>query len=282
MKSTFAVTLCVLLVFFSACSQKVNDPADVQAIKNNLDDYAKAVNAGDVEGILAGMTDKAFYAVQNVPAAVGKEANRSLYQTFFSRGKADFTLAVEDVRVAGDLAVARGTWKLTQTPKVQGLAASTDSGSWITIYARQSDGSWKWDSCVPNSNQPLPGSTADGAEEKALMQIEQDWGNAILKNDAAAFERHLAKEWIYNADGQVISKAQMLSDIKSGTFKVSSFEYSDMRLHVLGDVAVVSVTAAIKGKYKGSDLPSPQRSTDFFVKRDGQWQAVSTQNVTLK
>jgi hypothetical protein len=38
----------------------------------------------------------------------------------------------------------------------------------------------------------------------------------------------------------------------------------------------------MKGKYKGSDIPSPQRSTDFFVKREGQWQAVSTQNITIK
>lgn len=33
MKTAFAVTLCVFLVLVSACAQKVDDPADVQAIK---------------------------------------------------------------------------------------------------------------------------------------------------------------------------------------------------------------------------------------------------------
>ena len=282
MKTTYAVILCVLLLLFSACAQKVNDPADVQAIKKSMDDYAKAFNAGDANAVAGLMTDKANYADLNVPVAVGKEAILSLHQAFFSQFKADFSVPVEDVRVVGDLAVARGSWAVKLTPKAQGVAPISEGGSWIVVYARQSDGSWKWDWCVPNSNQPLPGTTADGAEEKVLMQIEQDWAKAILKSDAAAFEHHLAKEWTYNSDGQVISKAQMLAEIKSGAFKIDSMDWSDLSLHVFGDVAIVTVTAVMKGKYKGSDLPSPQRSTDFFVKRAGEWEAVSTQNITIK
>ncbi len=53
MKTVYAVILCVLLLLVSACAQKVNAPADVQAIKKSLDDYAKAVNAGDVDGAVA-------------------------------------------------------------------------------------------------------------------------------------------------------------------------------------------------------------------------------------
>jgi ketosteroid isomerase-like protein len=282
MKSTFAVTLCVLLLLFSACSQKVNDPADVQAIKNNLDAYAKAVNAGDVDGIVATMTDKAIYALTNSPVIVGKEAARSLFQTFFSLSRSELSLPVEDVRVIGGLAVARGTWTEKITPKAQGVAPISDSGSWIATFVRQSDGSWKWNWCVPNSNQPLPGSTANGAEEKALIQIEQDWAKAMGKPDIAAVESFLAKEWTYNTDGQIMTRSQSLAELKSGVFKVESLELKDISPHVFGDVAVVTMTAAMKGKYKGTDISGPARSTDFFVKHDGRWQAVSTQNVTVK
>ena len=52
MKTTYAVILCVLLLLVSACAQKVNDPADVQAVKKSVDDYAKAVNAGDADRLL--------------------------------------------------------------------------------------------------------------------------------------------------------------------------------------------------------------------------------------
>ena len=42
MKTTYAVILCVLLLLVSACAQKVNDPADVQAIKDTGSAWDKA------------------------------------------------------------------------------------------------------------------------------------------------------------------------------------------------------------------------------------------------
>jgi uncharacterized protein (TIGR02246 family) len=282
MKATSMVTICALLLLFCACAQKVNDPADVQAIKTSMDDFAKAFNAGDVDGVAALMTDETVYADANMPVAVGKGAIRSQLQPFFSQTKIDVSVPVQEVRVAGDLAIGRGTWAAKVTPKAQGVASITDSGSWIVVFARQSDGSWKWDSMIANSSQPLPGTTATGAEEQALIQIERDWANAMLKSDAAAFERFLAKEWTLNAEGQILNKAQALAEIKAGAYKLTSMELSDLSPHVIGDVAVVTMTAIMKGRYKGSDMPSPARSTDIFVKRDGRWQAVSTQNMAVK
>ncbi len=282
MKTIFVVILSVLLLLFSACVQKVNDPADVQAIKKSLSDFEKAVNAGDGSAVAALMTDKTVYADPNVPVAVGGKAVQSLWQAVFEQAKFELSVPVEDVRVAGDLAAARGVWTVKATPKVPAVAVISDGGSWSVTFARQSDGSWKWDSAVSNSNQPLPGSTASGAEEKALIQIEQDWANALLKTDASAFDRFLAKEWTYNADGQIMSRAQVLSEFKSGAYKIASMELSNLGPHVFGDVAVVTMTANMKGKYKGVDILGPMQGTDFFVKRDGRWQAVSTQNVTIK
>ena len=281
MRTTYAVLLCVLLLLLSACAQKVNDPADVQAIRKSLEDYAKAVNARDIDATVALMTDNATYAGLNAPVATGKGAIRSMHTTWFSLAP-EFSCPVEDVRVVGDQAVAKGNWTDKLTPKAQGISPYSDSGSWVVVLARQRDGSWKWDWCLPSSNQPLPGRTASGEDEQALLQIERDLGEALLKKDAAAWDKVLAKEWIYNTDGQLITRTQMLAEIKSGAYKLAAMELTDLSPHVFGDSAVVSMTAVMKGKYKGSDIPSPQRSTDFFVKRDGRWQAVSTQNITIK
>jgi uncharacterized protein (TIGR02246 family) len=282
MRTVYAVILCVLLLLVSACAQKINDPADVQAIKKSMDDYARALNARDAEAVAAIMTDKTVYADLNMPVAVGKDAIRSQTAAGLSQAKCDASLLVEDVRVAGDQAIARGTWTVKMTPKAQGIAGISDGGSYIVVLVRQNDGAWKWDSMVANSNQPLLGSTASSAEEQTLIRIEEDWMNALQKSDAAAFDHHLAKEWTFNSDGQVSSKAQMLAEIKSGAYKIASIESSDLSPHVFGDIAFVTGTMFMKGKYKGSDIPSPQRSTDFFVKRDGQWQAVNSQNITVR
>ena len=77
MRFVGSVILALLLMATGGCSQKVNDPADLHAIGKSLDDYAKAMNAGDTDGVAALMTDKTFYAHLNVPVAVGRDAIRS-------------------------------------------------------------------------------------------------------------------------------------------------------------------------------------------------------------
>jgi ketosteroid isomerase-like protein len=135
---------------------------------------------------------------------------------------------------------------------------------------------------VPNSERPMPGTTADGAEEQVLVRFEQEWAAALVKGDVAVLDRSLAKEWAANADGEVATRAQLLAAIKSGAYKLESATMRDISVHVFGDVAIATMTADIKGTFMGTAMPPLQRSTDFFVKRDGRWQAVSTQNTTIK
>jgi len=275
MRPTYAVILCILLLLFSACAQKVNDPADVQAIKTFVDDYVKAVNAADAGAIAAMMTDKSVFADPNVPVAVGKEAIRSLNQGNFDQLKAEQTAPVEDVRVAGDLAVARGTFTWKAMPKAQGLAAINDRGSWIAVYARQNDGSWKQDWVVANSDQPAPGSTASGEDEQALLQIERDWAEASVKKDAAVLDRILANEFQANYVDLVGNKKQFLSALKSNTFKYDSMVNSEMKAVVFGDRAVVNGLSTEKSSMAGKDTSGQYRWTDVFVKREGRWQCVT-------
>jgi uncharacterized protein (TIGR02246 family) len=281
MKTTYAVILCVLLLLFSACATKMNDPADVQAIKKSMDDYAKAVNAGNVEGVVALMTDKATYAGPNDPVATGKEAIRSMHTAWLSFAP-EFSCPVEDVRVVGDLAVARGTWTNIVAPKAQGIAPSNDSGSWIVTLARQSDGSWKWDWCLPNSNQPLPGSTASGEDEKALLQIERDWAEAIVKKDTAVEEKLLANDFVSNIDGLTANKKQFLAGIKANPATIESAANSEMKAFVFGDAAVVNGVVTVKASAGGKDTSVNVRYTDVFVKRDGRWQYVTVTAYSTK
>ena len=275
MKTTYAVSLCVLLLLVSACARKINAPADVQAIKKSADDFVKAINAGDAGAIAALMTDKTVYADLNLPVAVGAEAIRSLNQAYFNKFKAELTMPVEDVRVVGDMGVARVTWALTSTPKAQGVAPVTDSGSCIVVFARQNDGSWKWDWTVANSNQPLPGSTASGEDEQALYQIERDWVEAGIKKDTAALDKMLANEFQANYASVVGNKKQLLAAVKSDTTKIQSSINSEMRALVFGYTAIVNGLTTEKSSMGGKDTSGQYWFTDVFVKREGRWQCVT-------
>ena len=282
MKTTFAVILCVLLLLFSACSQKVNDPADVQAIKKSADGFVKAVNAGDAGAIAALMTDKTVYADLNLPVAVGGEAIRSLNQAFLNQFKAELSMPVEDVRVVGDLGVARVTWALKSTPKAQGVASAIDSGSCIVVFARQADGSWKWDWTVANSNQPLPGSTASGEDEQALYQLERDWAAAGLTKDTAVVDKFLAADFVSNWDGKTQNKKQVLTEMKSNPAKIESAATTEMKAMVLGDTAVVQGLYVEKSTTSGKDSSAKHKYTEVYVKRDGRWQCVTQYGVKVQ
>jgi ketosteroid isomerase-like protein len=254
----------------------------VQAITKIVDDYVKAAGARDADAAVAMMSDNMVYSDINMPAMAGKEAVRKMHQDFLEPLKVfAFSMPITDVRVTGGLGVARGTWTAKLTPKSGLMPQTQDSGNWIGVFERQSDGAWKWQSIVANSQQPLPGSSPGGAEERALLKIEQDWADALVKLDAPAWERFIAKEWTYCFEGQVQSRVQVVAEIKSGAYKIQAFEIGDFSAHVFGDAAIVTTTATMKGKYKGSDIPA-QRSIDYFVKRDGRWQAISTQNFVIK
>jgi len=276
MKTTYAVILCVMLLLFSACAQKVNDPADVQAIKKSIDDYVKASNAGDAEGVAALMTDKTIVALNNAPVLVGKEAIKSAYGGFFSQFKLEFSAPIEDVRVVGDLAVARGTRPAKATPKAQGVAGFSDNGSWILVLARQNDGSWKWDWVVSNSNQPLPGNTASGEDESALYRLERDWAAANPKKDATLLEKILADEFVFNLNGGVQNKKQALAEIKNNPANIESAANSDMKAMVFGDTATVHGLYVEKSTTNGKDTSKQVRWTDVFVRRQGRWLCVTS------
>lgn len=282
MKTPLALSLVLVLAFATACAPKVDDPADVQAVKQSVETFAKAMNAGDSEALVSVMTEKTIWADNHFPVVVGRSAVKQMYDAQFGMFTLAFQAPVDEVRVVGDLAVSRGTWTITLTPKAAGPAPITDSGSWMAISSRQPDGTWKWDSLVPNSDRPMPGATADGAEEQAIAKLEQDWAAGMVTGDMAALESNLAKEWTLSEDGQVTTRAQSMAALKSGAYKVESAALRDMRVFVVGDAAVATMLVDTKGTFMGKPVPPTSRSTDFFVKRDGRWQAVSTQNTAVK
>jgi len=272
----------VLLVVPAGCARKVNDSADVQAIKKSLDGYSRAMNAGDADGVAALMTDKTVYANFNLPVAIGRDAIRSIVAGFSSQFKLDFGVTAEDVRVVGDLAVARGSSILKLTPKTRDLAPSSDSGSWIVVFARQPDGSWKWDSVVLNSNQPLPGSTAGGADEQALLQIERDWAGAVLRKDASALESILAEEFVAHDASGSRNRRQAMDSVRNPSAKLESGDLSDMKVVVLGDTAIVHGLWTKKSTADGRESSSRSQWTDTFVRRDGRWQCAGSYSVPLE
>ena len=114
--------------------------------------------------------------------------------------------------------------------------------------------------------------------EKELLNLENQFTAAVVKNDPEAIERFVTDDWIIiNADGGIIDKERFLGVIKSGTLTHELMESDDTRVRVYGESAVVSALTRTKGKFMGQEFSTNERSTDFFVRLDGQWRCVLTQ-----
>ena len=282
MKRLLSGVLVFALVPLSACAPKVNDPADVQAVKATMEAYTKAIIAKDAPASVAMMTDKTAYFEPHIPAITGKDAVAKFHGMIFDNFDVEMTPVVTDVQVEGRIATMHGTYVQKLTPKAEEAAADSDTGNWAVAARRQADGSWKWDWIMGASDQPTPGTTADGAEEQGVMQFERDGVNAMLKRDMAAIDRSLAKEYTSVTDGNVDDMKKMLAEFKAGAMQFESATLRDLKANVFGDAAIATMTVASKGTYMGKPMANTSRATDFLIKRDGRWQIVSTQSTTIK
>jgi ketosteroid isomerase-like protein len=124
-----------------------------------------------------------------------------------------------------------------------------------------------------------PGSLATRVNsiEDALIKIEHDWGNALLKAEVAAWSRCLGDDWVLTtSDGMLVTKPMALADLKEGALRIESFRLDDVKVRVYGDAAIVSGLITEKSKFRDKDTSGVRRFTDVFVKRDGGWQAVAS------
>ena len=114
--------------------------------------------------------------------------------------------------------------------------------------------------------------------EEELLKIEEQFGEAIVKNDPEAIGRFVTDDWIIiDADGGIVDRERFFGVIKSGVLTHEMMESDDIRVRVYGESAVVSALTRTKGKFSGQEFSTCERATDFFVRHNGQWRCVLTQ-----
>jgi ketosteroid isomerase-like protein len=128
--------------------------------------------------------------------------------------------------------------------------------------------------------QEAKGKSATTEEiRKQVLLVENEVEEALSKNDVDTLNRIYPDTYAYiNASGELLSKAQFLSDLRSGKHKILAVEHEDVQLQIYGDTVVVMTgVSASSFKYKGQVTNGPRRFTNVFVKQDGQWILVAHQ-----
>lgn len=143
-----ALALCVPLF---ACdggggmgSATVDREAAANAIRDSERQLLADFRSRDAEKIASHYADDAVVLITNRPQMSGREAIvQGMAQSVADPAFAlDFANQKTDVAASGDLAYSRGTYTVSYTHP-EANQSVTEKGSYINIYKRQADGSWK-------------------------------------------------------------------------------------------------------------------------------------------
>jgi len=123
-------------------------------------------------------------------------------------------------------------------------------------------------------------SAQGGNVEQTIKALTEQWRQALLKADVATYDALTADDFItIGTAGRSFTKAEIVELLKSGKLKYDAYDYSDIKLRVYGDTALVNCTLNQKGRVGERDLiAGPFLVVLVWVKREGKWQTVSWQN----
>ena len=144
--------LKVLLVLFSlvatiaSCAppaeREATTQADIDAINQLRSDYEAAYNAQDAAAVADFRADDAIGSLPNEGPTTTKDAVRSNLQATFDQFEAEIWISSEELQVTGNWSFDAGTVIQTLIPKGKGEAMERHF-SYLVIWKRQADGSWK-------------------------------------------------------------------------------------------------------------------------------------------
>lgn len=148
-----------------ACSKPgvstANADSIKQAIKADEVKWNQQFKSKDTEALVDHYTDDAFFYATGEAPAEGSTAIRQIYANASTDPAFEVHFASDKIGVAGsgDLAYSRGKFDEKYTDKKTGKVM-TGSGSFITVYKKQGDGSWKavedFAAMDPDSVKPVP------------------------------------------------------------------------------------------------------------------------------
>jgi uncharacterized protein (TIGR02246 family) len=129
----------------------------------------------------------------------------------------------------------------------------------------------------------VPKETSASVEEtkREVLQVNEAMSKAIRSKDTDALARILCDDFVYtNQTGELLTKAQMLANIRSGKLTTVQQRYENLVPHVFGNTVVLTGTSKTTLVYAGQRSDGPRRFTRVYVKQDGEWR-VAAQHVSL-
>ena len=113
-------------------------------------------------------------------------------------------------------------------------------------------------------------------QERSVLVAERALQDAMRAGDVAELDRLLHPELLaVGPDGAMIDKAGDLAAHQAGSFSISELTEEEVRVTVLGDVAVTFVVLQISGTIDQADVSGRMRYTRTWTRDGGAWRVIA-------
>ena len=130
------------------------DDADANSVRAADAAWLKVYSAKDLTKSVAFFDEQGSLLSPNDPIATGKVAISKLVASDFAYGDLSWHIDKAGVSKSGDLGYTSGTYKFTF--KDPSGKPATDNGKYLTVWKKQTDGSWKVLFDMFNTDLPPP------------------------------------------------------------------------------------------------------------------------------
>jgi len=121
-------------------------------------------------------------------------------------------------------------------------------------------------------------ATAQNNHEQEVRKLERAWLDAYEKNDAEAMNKIVADDFtITFPNGSIQTKPQILTSLKrTRNSPPPNFYTEDVQARIYGDTVILIGRVISEWQQNNQTMKEPNRYTDTYVKRNGQWQVVAS------
>lgn len=120
-------------------------------------------------------------------------------------------------------------------------------------------------------------------DEIQVKQLERAWNEAESHHDVAAVTAIVGDTLSYiDFDGSVMNKAEYLRDVTKTAYQADHLYDEGLKVTIYGNAAVVNGVYRETGTSKGKKYVHRVRFTDTWIKQNGVWRCVASQNTLIR
>ena len=113
--------------------------------------------------------------------------------------------------------------------------------------------------------------------KQQISELENQWRTATLAGDTATMDKLLSDDFVgISWTGQVNTKTMQLDRLRTRSLAIKRMDVSDLKIKVVGTVAIVTSRAVIEGTSDGQPMTGDFRYTRVYQRLpSGAWRVTN-------